>query len=314
MSRPHETDCQTNQIGQNQTRLPHGRPQRKKTMSTNKTQTMDEAFFEEYTSNDAILKYTKATAGTGISYLLDHDYKDIYMRALENLSPEVKQRGIRMLEFGCGGGMNLVHLVAVLTKAGIKVQKAVGTDFSPVLIEAAKKESSNYLRPEDQGRIEFHIAKNESLVDDIASVTGTPPAKLAGSFDFILGVNTMRYSHRGGREMSCARDILTLLAPGGICVNIDMNNRFPAFRSALKNKFRAHKLEECYIPSLEEYAAPFKKTGFELLRQEHFCWVPHSGGKAMCQVMRALTPVLSTVAKTRAMRSLIVARKPQAGR
>jgi SAM-dependent methyltransferase len=283
-------------------------------MSINKTQTMDEAFFEEYTSHDAILKYTKATAGSGISYLLDHDYKDIYMRALENLSPEVKQRGIRMLEFGCGGGMNLVHLVSVLTQAGLKIQTAIGTDFSPVLIDAAKRESKNYLRPEDQGRIQFHIAKNETLIADIAAATGADRAKLLGSFDFILGVNTMRYSHRGGREMNCARDIMDLLAPGGICVNIDMNNRFPAFRSALKNKFRSHKVEECYIPSLEEYSAPFEKTGFEMLRREHFCWVPHSGGKAMCTVMRVLGPVLSTVAPTRAMRSLVVARKPLSAR
>ena len=271
---------------------------------------MDEAFFEEYTSHDAILKYTKATAGTGISYLLDNDYKNIYMQALEKLPPEVKQRGIRMLEFGCGGGMNLVHLVAVLTKSGLKIQKAMGTDFSPVLIDAAKKESKNYLRPEDQGRIEFHIAKNETLINDIAAATGTERSQLLGSFDFILGVNTMRYSHRGGRELSCAKDILDLLTPGGICVNIDMNNRFPAFRSALKNKFRAHKVEECYIPSLEEYAAPFTKTGFEVLRQEHFCWVPHSGGTTMVTVMRTLAPILGTVAKTRAMRSLVVARKP----
>ncbi len=283
-------------------------------MSMNKTQTMDEAFFEEYTSHDAILKYTKATAGSGISYLLDHDYKDIYMRALEKLSPEVKQRGIRMLEFGCGGGMNLVHLVSVLTQAGIKIQTAMGTDFSPVLIDAAKRESKNYLRPEDQGRIQFHIAKNETLIADISAATGTERAKLLGSFDFILGVNTMRYCHRGGREISCARDIMDLLAPGGVCVNIDMNNRFPAFRSALKNKFRAHKVEECYIPSLEEYAAPFEKTGFEIVRREHFCWVPHSGGKGMCTVMRVLAPVLGAVIPTRAMRSLVVARKPLSAR
>jgi SAM-dependent methyltransferase len=279
-------------------------------MSTNKTQTMDEAFFEEYTSHDAILKYTKATAGSGISYLLDHDYKDIYMRALESLSPDVKARGIRMLEFGCGGGMNLVHLVSILTQAGIKVQKAVGTDFSPVLIEAAKKESKNYLRPEDQGRIEFHVAKNENLVADISAATGTERTELLGSFDFIIGVNTMRYCHRGGREMSCAQDIMDLLKPGGVCVNIDMSDRFPLFRSAVKNKFRAHKIEECYIPSLEEYAAPFKKTGFKILREEHFCWVSHSANKFMCVVLRALAPVLNTVCKSRAMRSLVVAQKP----
>src|ERR1035437_10060675 len=279
-------------------------------MSTNKTQTMDEAFFEEYTSHDAILKYTKATAGNGISYLLDHDYKDVYMRALESLSPEVKARGIRMLEFGCGGGMNLVHLVSILTQAGIKVQKAVGTDLSPVLIEAAKNESKNYLRPEDQGRIEFHVAKNETLVAELSVATGADRAQLVGSFDFILGVNTMRYCHRGGREMSCAQDIMDLLVPGGVCVNIDMSDRFPLFVSAVKNKFRAHKIEECYIPTLAEYAAPFKKTGFEILREEHFCWVSHSAGKAMCVVLRTLAPVLNVVCKSRAMRSLVVARKP----
>lgn len=271
---------------------------------------MDEAFFEEYTSHDAILKYTKATAGTGISYLLDHDYKNIYMAALAKLPAEVKQRGIRMLEFGCGGGMNLVHLVSILSKEGIKIKKAVGTDFSPVLIEAAKRESKNYLRAEDQQRIEFHIAKNESLVNDISAATKADKSELVGSFDFIIGVNTMRYCHRFGREVSCAQDILDLLKPGGVCVNIDMNNRFPVFRSALKNKFRAHKVEECYIPSLEEYAAPFHKVGFEVLRQEHFCWVPHSGSTAMVTIMRGLSPILGAVAKTRAMRSLVVARKP----
>ena len=280
-------------------------------MSTNKNRTMDEAFFEEYTSHDAILKYTRATAGCGVSYLLDHDYKDIYLAALEKLPPEVKSRGIRMLEFGCGGGMNLVHLVSVLTKAGIKVQQAVGTDFSPVLIEAAKRESKNYLRPEDLGKIEFYVAKNETLVRDIAAATGADPAKLPGSFDFVLGVNTLRYCHRGGTQLNCTRDIMALLTPGGVCVNIDMNDRFPAFRSALKNWFRDHKEPECYLPSLAEYAAPFEQAGFEILRKEHFCWVPHSAGKLLCAVCRVLAPVLNVVAGSRAMRSLVVARKPR---
>ena len=45
-----------------------------------------DAFFLEYTSQDAILKYTKATAGFGISYLLDHDYKAVYLDALRHLA------------------------------------------------------------------------------------------------------------------------------------------------------------------------------------------------------------------------------------
>ncbi len=62
----------------------------------------DEVFFQEYTSHDAILKYTRATAGVGISALLDGDYKEVYLRALDLLPPEMKKGPLRMLEFGCG--------------------------------------------------------------------------------------------------------------------------------------------------------------------------------------------------------------------
>jgi len=271
---------------------------------------MDASFFDEYTSHDAILKYTKATAGYGISYLLDHDYKSVYLKAIELLPPSVKARGLRVLEFGCGGGMNLVHLVSVLKQSGIRIESAVGTDFSPVLIEAAKREANSYLPREDQSKLSFHVGRNETLIQDIAAASGVDRSQLLNSFDLILGVNTIRYCHRFDREMDCSREIYQLLSPGGVCVNIDMNDRFPAFRSDLKNKFRAVKEEECYIPSLGEYAAPFEKTGFEMLRKENFCWIPHSGGKFTCAVLGGLTPILNTVARSRAMRSLVVVRKP----
>src|SRR6266550_5733125 len=100
-----------------------------------------DCFFREYTSPDAILKYTTATAGVGISYLLDHDYKTVYLEAIKRLPQQVGQHGIRMLEFGCGGGMNLLHLVSVLSRDGFNVASAIGTDFSPVLIQAANKEA-----------------------------------------------------------------------------------------------------------------------------------------------------------------------------
>ena len=109
-----------------------------------------DSFFREYTSQDAILKYTKATAGFGISYLLDHDYKAVYLDALRHLSVPTGRRGIRMLEFGCGGGMNLLHLVSVLGRHGFKAETAIGTDFSPVLIEAANRETQNYLSPSER--------------------------------------------------------------------------------------------------------------------------------------------------------------------
>ena len=271
-----------------------------------------DTFFREYTSQDAILKYTKATAGFGISYLLDHDYKAVYLDALRHLSVPAGPHGIRMLEFGCGGGMNLLHLMSVLGRHGFKIESAIGTDFSPVLIEAANKETESHLAPQERDRVRFCVAKNETLLEELSAALKQEPSKLENSFQFIIGVNTIRYCHRSGKQLDCARDIFRLLAPGGVCVVIDMNNRFPAFRSALKNKFRDKKEreEECYLPSLEEYTAPFQQAGFEVLRSEHFCWIPHSAGRLMTGLLRPLSPVLTTIAGSRAMRSLVVAKKP----
>jgi len=271
-------------------------------------------FFREYTSQAAILKYTKATAGYGISYLLDHDYKEIYLEGLNALSPEVKRRGIRMLEFGCGGGMNIVHLMSVLSQTDIKVEAAVGTDFSPVLIEGARREAKNYLADKERKKLSFHVALNETIVSDLAEGMKTDPAKLANSFHFLFGVNTFRYCHRANKEMECAQDLFKLLAPGGVCVNIDMNDKFPFFRSNVKRKFGADRVaaEECYIPSLAEYTEPFKRAGFEILRSDNVVWIPHSSGKPMAHLLAALSPILSTVASSRATRSLVIARKPLA--
>jgi SAM-dependent methyltransferase len=267
-------------------------------------------FFKEYTSPEAISKYTRATAGYGISYLLDHDYKEVYLRALDLLSDQAKNRGVRILEFGCGGGMNLLHLMSVLSRQGIRIEQAIGTDFSPVLIEAAQRDAKNFLGPEELQRVDFHQARNENLVADLSAALKKEKSQLQGSFDFIFGVNTIRYCHDAGNELNCVRDIFDLLAPGGVCVVIDMNDRFPLFRSDLKNRLRRTREEECYVASLEEYAEPFIKTGFKVERKEHFCWVPHSSGKLLCTITRLLSPLLNMVAPSRAMRALVVARKP----
>jgi SAM-dependent methyltransferase len=270
-----------------------------------------EAFFHQYTSEDAIAKFTKATAGFGISYLLDHDYKSVYMRALDLLPQQTRERGIRMLEFGCGGGMNLTHIISVLSREGINVDSAIGTDFSPVLIEAAAQEAKNYLPAETRCKVQFCVTSNETLIDNLSSALGKGRTELENSFDFILGVNTIRYCHAAKRELDCAQNIFSLLVPGGVCVVIDMNNRFPFFRSDLKNRFRRKEEKQCYVPSLEEYAAPFLDTGFEVLRREHFCWVPHSSGATLCRLLSGMSPLLNVVAKSRAMRALVVSRKPR---
>lgn len=269
-----------------------------------------EAFSREYTSRAAIAKYSRATAGCGISYLLDHDYKEIYLKALRLLPAEIQQGGIRILEFGCGAGMNLLHLVSLLTREGINVTGAVGTDFSPVLIETAKREAISCLPESDLRKLEFQAAKNETLIDDLSASMGKAKSELESSFHFVLGVNTIRYSHAAKTEMDSVRTIFNLLTPGGVCVVIDMNNRFPFFRSELRNRLRWKKKLECYIPSLEEYTAPFVTAGFEVLRSEHFCWVPHSAGEFMTGLFSRLSPALSKIARSRAMRSLVVARKP----
>jgi SAM-dependent methyltransferase len=178
------------------------------------------------------------------------------------------------------------------------------------MVETARREAQDHLREDELRKLEFHVARNESFVADLLASTGTERSTLQNAFDFILGVNTVRYCHAAKKERDCVRDIFNLLVPGGICVVIDMNNRFPLFRSDLRNRLRRKKEKQCYVPSLEEYAAPFVKEGFELLRTEHFCWVPHSAGPVMAGVLRTLSPILDMVARSRAMRSLVVAKKP----
>jgi SAM-dependent methyltransferase len=268
-----------------------------------------EPFFRQYTSQEAVEKFTKATAGFGINYLLDHEYKAIYLKALSLLPQQTCEGGIRILEFGCGGGMNLLHLVSMLSN-GIRVAHAVGTDFSPVMIEAARREAKDYLRGQDFHSLQFYVARNESLISDLSISAGIDKSSLQNSFHFVLGVNTIRYCHDAKREQDCVRNIFNLLMPSGICVVIDMNNRFPLFRSDLRNRLHLEKEKQCYVPSLEEYAAPFVNEGFELLRREHFCWVPHSAGRFMAGLLRTLSPILDAVARSMAMRSLVVAKKP----
>jgi SAM-dependent methyltransferase len=268
------------------------------------------AYLDQYSAKNEISKYTWSTAGSGINYLLDHDYKEVYLQALNFLPQQAREDGIRILEFGCGGGMNLLRLISMLSSEGIRIAEAIGTDFSPAMVETAKREASDYLLGQALRSPEFCVAKNESLISDISMSAGIEKSSLQNSFHFVLGVNTIRYCHDAKKERECVRDIFNLLVPGGICVVIDMNNRFPLFRSDLRNKLRREKEKQCYVPSLEEYAEPFIKEGFELLRQEHFCWVPHSASPVMTGAFRALSPILNTVARSRAMRSLVVARKP----
>ncbi len=98
--------------------------------------------------------------------------------------------------------MNQLHLMSVLRQQGIRVEKAVGTDFSAVLIEVAKREAKRCLPPDDVDRLKFHAAKHESLVNDLSICLKTERSRLEGGFDFIFGVNTIRYCRAIAPEIS----------------------------------------------------------------------------------------------------------------
>lgn len=272
-----------------------------------KTEVLYDRFLDEYVSEDAVRKYTTETAGYGISYLLHNEYARIYLDVIDSYLRAPVMRPLRLLEFGCGGGMNITRLVALLESRNIPVERAYGTDFSPRLVEAARLEARTFLSGNVAAKVSFHVAHNEKLIEDLALDLGSNK-DLLGSFDLIIGVNTFRYCHRLGEGPNCARDIYNLLKPGGVCINIDMNDRFPAFRSRLRGQ--EQNSAECYLPSLNEYVTPFKGAGFEIVKKGNFCWIPHSAGRLLTFCCRMASPFLNLVARGRAMRSLVIARKP----
>jgi SAM-dependent methyltransferase len=273
-----------------------------------KTADMYAKFLEEYVSDVAILKYTPATAGFGINYLLRNDYANLYLDIVNSFLCDLPAGPLRLLEFGCGAGMNIISLVSLLEENSIPVEFAYGTDFSPRLVQSAVQEASANLPPGLAKKLTFHVARNERLIEDLAASGNRPVDNLAGSFDLIMGVNTFRYCRRIGKDQDCAADIHRLLRPGGVCIIIDMNNLFPAFRSHWKRS--AGDATEVYLPSLEEYASPFKAAGFSVIKEGHFCWIPHSAGRALTLACRLASPILNLVVPRRAMRSLVVAQKP----
>lgn len=272
-----------------------------------KTELLNETFLDEYVSEDAVRKYTTETAGYGITYLLRSQYAQIYLDAVDSYLRASTTRPLRLLEFGCGGGMNITRLTSLLEAKGLAVDYAYGTDFSPRLVQAASEEAKVFLPRHLSKKVSFYVARNERLIEDLAAGLGKNEDGIE-PLDLIVGVNTFRYCHRLGEQLNCTENIYRLLRPGGVCVMIDMNNRFPAFRS----KLRGSKLDpaECYLPSLEEYTSPFRSAGFEILKKGNFCWIPHSAGRALTLSCRLMSPFLNVVARDRAMRSLVVARKP----
>jgi SAM-dependent methyltransferase len=269
-----------------------------------------DVYMQEYTRDDIIAKYISDTAGAGIAYILQHVYAPVYLRAIrEMIAARPKDHKFRVLEYGCGGGMNLIRIAELFRTEGAAVDRALGVDFSPPMIEAARKEAENHLPEDFRSKLTYAVAGNENLASDLCRELQLSRKELAGTFDLIVGVNTTRYAHRLEREKQLSQDIFTLLRPGGQTIMIDMNKYFPLFRSRLREGF-PKKGDESYIPSLREYTRPFRDAGFEIKTSRNFCWIPHSANPTLLRVCRTLAPILDVCCSPLAMRSLIVGRKP----
>ena len=134
-----------------------------------------EKFVDEYTSEDAVRKYTTGTAGYGITYLLRKDYASIYLNVVDSYLRSSAVRPLCLLEFGCGGGMNITRLLSLLEQKEVRVESAYGTDFSPLLVQAAEREARAFLSPHLAGKLSFHVARNESAAS--RSKLGTRQAR-----------------------------------------------------------------------------------------------------------------------------------------
>jgi SAM-dependent methyltransferase len=267
------------------------------------------AFLEDYTADEAVKRYVNKTAGKGIQFILSHIYGPLYSEAIKSICTESgRSKSFRVLEYGCGAGMNLLYIVGLLAAKGVPIAAAIGTDFSKPLIMAAEREKNEISDPELRKRITFLEASNESLLSDLARGLSQEQSSLCDSFDLIVGVNTFRYAIRLHKQRETANDIARLLAPGGYSIMIDMNDKYPFFRSKIR-KQHGKPAMQTWVPSLDQYSAPFHEADLEILQARHFCWIPHSAGSGLLAAARIVSPFLDLVAPNYAMRSLVMARK-----
>lgn len=268
------------------------------------------AYLEEYSSDETVAKYVSKTAGQGIEYNLARVYGPVYEHIIDAICAEREQDvPFHVLEYGCGAGMNLLWITQLLSRKNRTLGEGIGADFSEKLVDAARRERESLPSPLNTAPVEFVVAANESLVEDLATQLARPREQLENRFELIVGVNTFRYVLRLGKQRACADNVAALLKPGGYSVMIDMNCKFPLFRTQLKDRLTRPR-SQYWLPSLQQYAEPFESAGLEIKQQRNFCWVPHSARGVGFAVMRNLAPVLDRLAPSFAMRSLVVARKP----
>lgn len=273
---------------------------------------MKDVYLEEYTAPENVRKYVSKTAGTGIEYVLNHYYGPLYTKILDEMAPGkvAAKQGFRVLEYGCGGAMNLLWILRYMLDRKMPIDLACGTDFAQSMVDASYQEyNATGLAAQTPQKVSFHPVANQNLARELPAALGRPPAEVLGSFDLFVGVNTYRYCFRVGKQFETAQDIAALLRPGGYSVMIEMNHHFPFFRSKFRNQHLP--AEQTYLPTLEEYETVFRKAGLEIVTSRTFCWIPHSANPGMTGLIRFFSPVLDLLFPRRAIRSLIIARRPQ---
>jgi SAM-dependent methyltransferase len=254
-----------------------------------------------------------------MDHALKNVYQPIYRKVIQAILSErpVRHR-VRILEYGCGGGMNLLELVELFHAVGLRVENAIGTDFSPGMIEAARNEAERRLSGGLNAVVRYVIARHETLVSDLASNKGTQPRDLYSSFDFVLGVNTFRFTHRQKQENAFARELFALLRPGGYSVMIDMHRGVRFRGSRLHDRCTQSQLGS-YLPTCREYSRAFQRVGFVITdARPFFCctslpvctWLPDVMKLSLLASCRVLRPLLDACLPPFAKHLVVIAKKP----
>jgi SAM-dependent methyltransferase len=275
-----------------------------------------------YTQPEVMTRYLPSSACPGVGYAVSHVYGAIYQSIIGSIVAHRPQHHeFRVLEYGCGGGMNLLQLIQIFRAQGVGLTSAIGTDLSWSMINAAHKEAGQRLPAELKHLVRYFVARNETLAEDLAFGLGRNPQELHNTFDLALGVNTFRFTHRLKKDGDCARDLFAMLQPGGYSIMIDMN-RYLRFRGSRIHDLLTGASRRSYIPSLAEYSRPFHEAGFGITcARTFFCftqlpfgtWMPGKLNGALLALCRSRKGMFDACFPRFAQHALVIARKPSAG-
>lgn len=277
-----------------------------------------EVYLAEYSQPRVIAFYLPGTAATGIGNIVKNVYRPIYQKIIKTiLSQRPNQYEFRILEYGCGGGMNLLELIDLIHAEGAHVASAIGTDFSAPMLEAARGEAARSLSAEQNSTVTYLAASHGMLTQDIAASLRMQPQELHNTLDLVLGVNTFRYAYRLKQAKICARELFGLLRPGGYSIMIDMN-RSVRFKGSRAYDCLTRSKQQYYVPNLREYSTPFQEAGFSIEEvRRFFCftrldcaWLPFQLRTLVLSLCRRLRPTFDLYLSFLAQHTLVIAKKP----